>query len=791
MSVDIVRIALANYTDWAKFEQLATEIMRDEGYPDIKPLGGQKDGGKDAVVERFYSHSGKRTRTIFQFSLRKDVLDKIKETIQRLSECGTEYEKLVLVTIANYGTERRESTKKEVRKTYDLELEIYDSKTLMIHLSDFKNGMFYRVFPDARKQVEALLISEMERRVDDSQAREREFLKVCCAFSFNPGARKTRKSLIDQTVIALILMEKGKPMTGDSVLARANEILGPGVLADVSQVNAAIGRLKDESLLEIIGSGYQVSGAGRLFIESTGAEIEANGEAAVGDIMADVVLSLGEPISETERTQLGENARTVLVEYFRLNGLELANSILSGGVPILIYGQATDRLKAMASRRLSAHLGNILFDAIGSALMDPTEEQARYFARFSRAYLAFQVMNIDPALREFQASRIADKTFVLDTDFVIDAIIQDLPKSTIYRQLVNQLLSTGAKVVVPEEVLREVTTHFMIAVRTYDYFADYVNSITEELLTAQVHNALVKGYWYYAHGRGCYRDGFMKYRRDYYDEGSKEAFVADVAREALPGVIIGSIADVLSVDIDQSKIDSVRSVMLELSLASGKSIHRTEEQNVQLASIDALLMLTMAKYNETPCMSSKKILQNKGYIITASGRYIRAAQRLSMDIRVSTRPQILVGLMEMFSSSGISDRQFVALFENPIIQLAIGKSWGDIAVLLAAGVELRGISLTRLKHDVETRFHEQISVIREREEDDDAKVDRQIELVEKAKKQGYQPNFVVATLMAKGKEADEELKRFSEENEALRDAVKTFGKKKERWLKRFDRTVKK
>ena len=112
MSIDIVRIALANFTDWAKFEQLATEIMRDEGYPDIKPLGGQQDGGKDAVVERFYSHTGKRTRTVFQFSLRKDILEKIKETIQRLNDCGTEYEKLVLVTTTNFSTKRQEEAKK-------------------------------------------------------------------------------------------------------------------------------------------------------------------------------------------------------------------------------------------------------------------------------------------------------------------------------------------------------------------------------------------------------------------------------------------------------------------------------------------------------------------------------------------------------------------------------------------------------------------------------------------------------------------------------------------------------
>lgn len=791
MSTDIVRIALAYFTDWARFEQLATEIMRDLGYPDIKPLGGTRDGGKDAVVERFYSHIGKRTRTVFQFSLRKDILEKIKETIQRLYDNGTEYEKLVVVTTTSFSTERQEEAKKLVRKDYDLYLEIYENKTLITHLSNFENAMFSRIFPDVRKQVEALFASEQEHRRDNAQAREREFLKVCYAFSFGPTARRTRKSLVDQTVLALISMEPGSSLSAGKVLARATEILGRGVLADESQVAAAMERLTSGGRLERRRDGFYVSTDEKLSIESAEAATKADSEAAIGDIIADVVKALGEPISDTEREQLVENARTILVEYFRLNGLELANSILSGEVPILIYGQATERLKDMASRRLSASLGSILFDAIGSAIADPTEEQARYFANCSRAYLGCQVMNIDPALRDFQATKITNKTFVLDTDFVIDAIIQDLPKSSIYRNLVNQLLSLGAKVLVPEEVLREVTTHFMISVRTYDYFEDYLNSLKEELLTAQVQNALVKGYWYYAHGRGCYRKGFMKYRQNYYDEVSKIVFVAEVAREALPGVNIGAIADVLGVDVDKSKVEPVRTVMLELSRASARSVYATEEQIAKLADNDTLLMLAIAKYNESSNGDSKTMLRNKGYIITTSGRYIRAAQRLNLDVRVSTRPHILVGLMEMFSPSGIDDRQFVALFENPIIQLSIDKCWSGVEVLLAAGIELRGVSITRLKHDVETRLHEYISVIHKAEEDDDAMVDRQIKLVQAAEEQGYRPNTIVATLMAKGTTVEDELKKLAEENEVLRDAVKSFGRKKERWLRRLDRLRKK
>lgn len=134
----------------------------------------------------------------------------------------------------------------------------------------------------------------------------------------------------------------------------------------------------------------------------------------------------------------------------------------------------------------------------------------------------------------------------------------------------------------------------------------------------------------------------------------------------------------------------------------------------------------------------------------------------------------------------MDDRQFVSLFENPIIQQSAQRCWGDIKVLLDAGIELRGVSLTRLKYDVEKVLNGRISAIKEIVEDEDAKIDKQIELVEAAEEKGYLPNAVVATLMARGTSVEENLARLTAENEILRDAVKSFGQKKERWLRRLD-----
>jgi len=85
MSLDIVEIALDRLTDHQEFEKIASEIMRGEGYPNIKPLGGLADHGRDAIQES-YSISEGQNIAVFQYTLQQYLPGKIKDTINKLSE---------------------------------------------------------------------------------------------------------------------------------------------------------------------------------------------------------------------------------------------------------------------------------------------------------------------------------------------------------------------------------------------------------------------------------------------------------------------------------------------------------------------------------------------------------------------------------------------------------------------------------------------------------------------------------------------------------------------------------
>ncbi len=792
MSLDLVEIAIDRFTDWVTFEKLASEIMRDEGYPDIKPLGGVHDGGQDASVERFFVSDGKRMRVVFQFSLRSDVAAKIQETIARLQQLGTPFQKLVLATPAQISAETQQGLKRRTFREHEIDLEIFERKTLVNRLADFSNGLFARYFPNIHQQLDTVLKVRPQPELAQ-QAREREFLKVCCAFTFAPGAQRTRNSLLDQSILAILSINSPDPLTPEGISQAARNCFQAEVFTNTSQVRASLERLVKKGAVDRTPSGFVLTESERLHIEAAHGDNDATEKSVISDIVTEVCLAAREPISDSLRAKLETNARDILVEYFRMNGLELSQCFLDGARPVLIYSQGTPHLVELARRGLPAHFGDLLVAAIGKAISSPTAEQANYFANCSRGYLALQVMNLDPSLRDFQYTRFGTKVFVLETDVVLGAIIEELPSSLTYRNLVSRLAGLGAKILVPEEVVGEVVLHLDISPRTYEFFGAQILALNDELALTHIQNALVRGYWYLTQSTGrASREDFLRYRDNYFDAHDPIPFVAEVIREALPGVYISPISSFLEISSTESELAPVEAAMHELAEKSPLRPYRTAEQTRELAHVDARLMVTIEKYNRGFAQSRNTVLGAKAYIVTSSGRYLRAAVRLNSDARVSARPQILTALLELTGPGQINDREFVALFENPLLQNAVASCWGDVKVLLDGGVELKGKSIVRLRHDVEKQLHEEIlnlkqADIRADESEDTDPTAGDIEhvaLLDRAEELGYRPITLISRLREEGKLKDDKMAELAAQNEELREAVKRFGRKKERWLRR-------
>ncbi len=104
------------------FERYANAFLVDD-YPELRPLGGKKDGGMDA---RVYKNETGKTELVVQscVSPANRARAKILDTIKKLTDNMPEV--LIYCTSAVVGTALDE-TKRELRKNHKITLEICDA----------------------------------------------------------------------------------------------------------------------------------------------------------------------------------------------------------------------------------------------------------------------------------------------------------------------------------------------------------------------------------------------------------------------------------------------------------------------------------------------------------------------------------------------------------------------------------------------------------------------------------------------------------------------------------------
>jgi len=591
VGLDIVEIALAYCTDWATFEKLAIEIMRDEGYADIHPLGGTADGGKDAVRDTLYESSGRR-RTVFQITLEDNVERKTKETIERLGQSGETFDQLVIVTRAEVSTQRQDRLRKATRTRHTVELTIFDGKVIVNRLADPSNNIFVRHFPDIRTQAERIIA----QRANVASVDEHHALRVCHAFFLHDRASAVRRSLTDHVVLRMLV-------SGQSgTVPDLREAISKQVLSAAptdTQLREALNRLQQEGLAEIDDGSWQATFEARAMLEGRRIALGKRESAVLSDIGEKVVAACDRQVSVRERARLERNARTILAAFFKLRGLELANTYLRDAAPTPVYETALPTLQREARRGVAADLGDILLAGLGEALHKPSPEQAKHFACCARAYLAVQVMNQDPSVMELETDRLRTKKFVLDTDFVIHCLVREFPARRTYIQLVRALLEAECQVIVPLTVLTEVSIHFRIATKHYERASQVLSDMSEPVMLVDVHNALVQGYWYILAGARPTRARFMEYRKNYYDPTEPETFLRQLVSDTMPGVTIDDIATVLGATLESSRLGSIEEAIGNLAEESISGQRRTREENLALASNDSKLMLAVIEYNDS------------------------------------------------------------------------------------------------------------------------------------------------------------------------------------------------
>ena len=800
MSLDIVHIAINQFTDHVDFEVLATEIMREEGYTRIKPLGGVADLGRDAQFETFKISEGKVT-TVFQYSLQDYVAGKIDDTIEKLKENKIEYHQLVLVTPHPISTQRTTDLEIHVRKNYEKELKIFDQKTLHKHLSNYDNGIFHRHFPDINTQIKELMNQKMV--LLDTSA-EPSLLRASIAFQYNDEAPRVRNSIFDAMVLSSLSKDTGKGIATAEILAYINTNIN-GLKVTNKTIDASIERLKSLGSVQRKHDTVFITETGKLQLIELPHQADVEKKNLVTEIIEKTINVVDKRIPFDIRQIIERNTEDLLIQLFRLFGISISRNIfLSEEQPPL--DMPFSAFLDIARRDIEPQLAELLISSVAEVFSQPNEDQAKAITEWGLSYLGLQIMRLDPQVNELNANRIGYKTFVLDTDFILDCIVSESPKAMNCLSLTNQLSKYGCRVIIPEECIAECVLHAKISPRTYSHFGVSLISMSESQVNTRVTNAFVKGYYY---ARKHHHIGgdvtFAQYLSNYHVPDAAIPFMKQLVMEIFEGKaeVVPLEKLVTEIPLKTEEIEHLSKQIYKELKTAPKSEFRTELELQEMSLVDAQIYLFASHTGKQQI--SKGILGGNCYLLTSSVRYRRCAENLGEKDIVSSKPQSMIALFSAIGDMTVQPVEFVRLFDNPLLTYAVDSVFGDVETLLRSGVNLMNTSLVRLRYDLDSKIHNSIiefnnadtKVSDGDEATEDEAADKFAQLLIDLKNRQYpliEPlDALISSTFAREKELKNKEKELNKRIAALddfEDRISLLGKRKQKYLRRMAQKLK-
>lgn len=784
----IINIALDTYTDFRKFEELATAILDDDGYSGIIAIGGIGDDGVDAEENKYFKDSSEKT--IFQYSLDKSPKQKIVNTIEKLKSNRIEFNNLVYVTpvqINNVG-----DIKADVRKKYNnsFSIEIVERTTIISRLQKNNDKLFKRYFPDIKAQLASLIESETYFNGSSKDSFQSSLLKCSLLFTFNPEAQTTRKDMFDKLILSVVVSQK------EVLISEIKSFLKKQYSRDIpeDQIKSSLERLKKDKLVSENDGKILTTTKTTEVIEGNILGINKETEALIEDIVEKVRKTTSKSIDSTTIFKIKSNIKESLSAYFRLHGLDCVNK---NKISTTNIDTNEDLIKITKSNGLSNELGDLLVYALGDTLKNPTEQQAEILFKWAKAFIGLQILNLDPTLKEFQKTTFAQKTFIIDTDVLLNCIVKENDLNKTYVRLIKELKSYGCKLIIPDEVITEVLKHGD-AQSNYNYIKNTFGSVDENIVSEQIHNVFVKGYY-----TGIINNtitpttSFKQYlSNNYIDKSSPRSFLIDVINHYFPNTFqIKNLSEISTLSIDEDLLERLTRKINDITKSTFKAKWRNDEENLEISRNDAKMYLTTYSLNHINQATDTTILPHNYYLLTNSVRAARCGLKEGLKTSVSVKPELLISLFDQLGTFDIESKEYLNIFENPYLANITADCWDNIKLLIDSGVDLIGKNPVRLKYDLNDTIHEFLTTDDSDSIDDMEQNENEIkdfnQFVEKVKSKGYKFSTNIEAFLSEHETLKDDLQQQKELYDKMNEQIAIFGKRKQKYLDRIAKSNKK
>lgn len=791
--MDKIELALSKYTDFVRFEQLCLEILGYYGYPRIKKVGGYKDDGIDAISSTLY-YDETQVKRVFQFTMQKDTQSKINNTVRKLSNNSIEYDELVFVT--SQMVNNIDGLTKKFREKHFKSLQIYDISTFVSVLSRHED-ILDRYFPNLNSQIEKDFLKDDYFSESGEDQLTISMIKSTLLFSLSPELKtnQQRKTLFDKAVLSLIASQDNGLVLDEIITEFHNKF---GKLLVDTQVKAALERLYNKGLVRPNGEKYQASKKAKAEMMTGIAHVEQRTNAFITDVIARThIVASGINCSVDDDKQMWRNLGKTLNLFFKFYGSDLSLDVDSI-VPQMVRQEELIRL---LTDGIQPDLGECLVYSLGEVLSHPNETQAETISLWARAFIGTQLMRLDPMLSAFQSNAIKDKTFILDTDFVLNCMVKNGKQSNVYSMLLQELLRIGCKVYITDSVVREVVTHAEFAKRNYNYFRNTFEATDETVVYEELKNVFVIDYFVsMLRNNSDFSDkSFSFYMSNVYDPDDSYNFMLEVMEARLPkGVVIGDKELIEKVSIDVVERENLTKSIYDETIKTYKAAYRSDEENWQIAKTDAELYLIARCLNRDQPVRNKELLYGSAYLITNSTRSIRCAKSNGIFSAVISKPSVLVALLSEIGWFDASDKSIIDLLGNPFLAEITNQNWEDLKVLVESGVDLRGTELPRLKRDLKQVIHDLMTkddvdssdlesngeIMEETESPKMEEMEEFVQFAEKIHSKGYKMIPAAEKMIDSYVQMKTDKENQERINELVQEELKKIGKGKQNYINR-------
>lgn len=517
---------------------------------------------------------------------------------------------------------------------------------------------------------------------------EESNLRSALLFS-NVKDTKSRETLLDKTVFSIII-ENTPNCSEDTIvnLFKSRFNLGD----ERSAISSSIKRLVKMKLINPDGEKYVATDdiKGQKYLSDL--EIETN--SLIKGIIDKANSVKGVSIVDFDRA--GENIRQALSVYFHLYGHSYFETQMSP-----TEDQAKDATQT-ASSGFDKKTGDAIIVALADTINNPNEREKNTLEKWAAAFISTQIMGIDPTLRNFKATSLRGKTFVLDTDVVLNCITDNAKYSKDYSDMINKLISIGCKLVIPEDVVIEVGNHADAAIKRARFYKDQLKTFTNDILEGPGSNVFIEDFVKTSRVDDRKKNmSFDDYLYNIYQDDNNEVLEKRLESRFTKEVM----NNVLPQSTNYDEIERLANAVNKITVSTAKAENRTDEENYAYSKTDASLYVSVRDKNPIK-ENSQKILALDYYLVTRTTKTIKCAKEIGINyLDVICKPSILLSVLQEVGVCSTDKVSIINLFENPFLAYSASLIWDEIKELINQGAKFEYRELATLRLDYEVDLH--------------------------------------------------------------------------------------